>query len=438
MIEFPMSEDDSYSVIVNEPQKRISFSTKKKSFSLGNERDFKNQHKFNESVSTGMFFEESDYAQAIVARAYNSIKSKKRLLVLVNPHSGAGKAKQIFETQCRPILEAAKCRLDVVETTHRFHAHEIAKSTKDIRKRYDAIVCCSGDGIPHEIINGFAQRPDAEKCLAQIPICQLPGGSGNSMSLSVNGSVSPTKAALSIVKGVSMPIDLMHMSQGDKKILTFLTQSFGTIADADLGTEPLRWMGTLRFTLGALYFTLGNKTYPCDVYVKYAHKHEDDTLKAHYNSHDPLVLKTPDALVPKYGTVNDPVPSDWSKIPDCENLSILYAGKFPYVSSDVMMFPAALPTDGTMDFFMTKTHDIKGPSAVSMLLSLENGKHIECKGTEYAKILAYRLVPKNKTGYLSIDGEIFPHEAFQVEVLRSTGCLLVPPSANGKFIETGY
>lgn len=58
-------------------------------------------------------------------------------------------------------------------TTHRYHAKEIAKEL-DIRK-YDAVCSVSGDGVLHEVINGFMERPDA--VLAhKLPLGAIPGG----------------------------------------------------------------------------------------------------------------------------------------------------------------------------------------------------------------------------------------------------------------------
>ncbi|KAF5099903.1 hypothetical protein D0Z00_001495 [Geotrichum galactomycetum] len=413
---------------------------------------------------------QAEIINLILARAYTApngttpIIRRKRLLVLINPHGGPGRARSIYKQCCEQFLELARCDVTVIETTHRFHALELARDTPYIYDKYDGIVCCSGDGIPHEVLNGFRARADGmgEACLRQLPICQLPCGSGNSMAVSVNGSSSATKAALAIIKGVAMPIDLMLMTQADEEVknqensapvvketLSFLSQSFGTIADADLGTEPLRWMGPTRFTLGALYFTLSKKRYPCDVYVKYRHQ-DRNAIKQHFDNHVQNTLENQQqfldekinltsGLAPKFGTVLDPVPEDWEQLPEGENLSLLYAGKFPYVSSDVMMFPASLPSDGTIDLFVTHAHKMSAVQSLGMLLSLEDGTHANCDFVQYSKVEGYRLVPRKNAGHLSIDGESFPHTPFQVEILGAAGCLLVPPEVSkGKFVETGF
>lgn len=413
---------------------------------------------------------QADIINIILTRAYTApngttlITRRKRLLVLINPHGGPGRARSIYKESCEEFLELAHCDVTVIETTHRFHALELARDTPYIYDKYDGIVCCSGDGIPHEVLNGFRARADGmgETCLRQLPICQLPCGSGNSMAVSVNGNSSATKAALAIIKGVAMPIDLMLMTQAEeteqensspvvKETLSFLSQSFGTIADADLGTEPLRWMGPTRFTLGALYFTLSKKRYPCDVYVKYRHQ-DRDAIKKHFDNHVQNKVENQQqfmdeknyqlrgtGVAPRFGTVLDPVPEDWEQLPEGENLSLLYAGKFPYVSADVMMFPASLPSDGTIDLFVTHAHKMSAVQSLGMLLSLEDGSHADRDYVQYSKVEGYRLVPRKNAGHLSIDGESFPHTPFQVEILGAAGCLLVPPEVSkGKFVETGF
>jgi diacylglycerol kinase family enzyme len=59
------------------------------------------------------------------------------------------------------------------DTTHRYHAKEIAR---DLNIRlYDAVVSVSGDGVLHEVINGLMERPDAI-IAHKLPVGAIPGG----------------------------------------------------------------------------------------------------------------------------------------------------------------------------------------------------------------------------------------------------------------------
>jgi hypothetical protein len=49
-----------------------------------------------------------------------------------------------------------------------------------------------------------------------------------------------------------MSIDLLSILQSGKRSLSFMTQCTGLMADVDLGTEHLRWMGSNRFIYGYL------------------------------------------------------------------------------------------------------------------------------------------------------------------------------------------
>ena len=53
------------------------------------------------------------FCEQLKAFAYKDITFGKRLLVLINPFSGQGKAKEIFEYHVRPVFESAKCQIQV-------------------------------------------------------------------------------------------------------------------------------------------------------------------------------------------------------------------------------------------------------------------------------------------------------------------------------------
>ena len=51
---------------------------------------------------------------------------------------------------------------------------------------FDAVITVSGDGLVHEVLNGFAQHAESTKAFA-IPVAPIPTGSGNGLSLNLLG-----------------------------------------------------------------------------------------------------------------------------------------------------------------------------------------------------------------------------------------------------------
>lgn len=114
------------------------------------------------------------------------------------------------------------------------------------------------------------------------------------------------------------------------------------------------------------------------------------------------------------------LPEDW-EIYDkdkTENMRIFYSGKMPYIAATTNFFPAALPADGAIDLVVFDSRS-KFASTANALLSLEKGTHVWDDCVEHMKVEAFRLEPKSTTPcYISVDGERFPYETFQVEVLK--------------------
>ncbi|PYH43514.1 sphingosine kinase [Aspergillus saccharolyticus JOP 1030-1] len=363
----------------------------------------------------------------LLARAYGPAQPFKRLKVLINPFCSGAVTK--FRTYAAPILGAAHCRLDVEETRHKGHAIEIAE--KIDLDAYDAIVCCSGDGLPHEAFNGLARRPDAVQALAQMAVAMVPCGSGNAMAWNLFGTDNVALAALAIVKGVSMPLDLLSITQGDRHTVSFLSQSLGVLADSDLKTEHLRWMGDHRFIYGVLT-TIATKTaYPCELAVKTV-VGDKQQIQEYYQRRAPgygvaggateTLSADPGGIPLQYGTVRDRVPEDWEVVP-AAGLSSFYASNMAIVAKDTNFFPAALPNDGLLDV-MTVDDSIGLIGALEATVKLPQGKCFELDDVQMRKVAAYRLTPKDREGCISVDGEWYPFEAFQVEVHQGLGRVL--------------
>lgn len=91
-----------------------------------------------------------------------------------------------------------------------------------------------------------------------------------------------------------------------------------------------------------------------------------------------------------------------------------------YMSPDANFFSAAVPTDGLMDLVLMRA-DISPMAVTQALLAVESGKFFDNHNVTYKKVSAYRITPRENEGYISIDGERIPFEAFQAEIHRGLG-----------------
>lgn len=367
--------------------------------------------------------------------AYGAAQRHRRLKVLINPFGGQGGARKLYHKYAESVFAATGCRLDVQETTHRGHATEIAENI-DV-DAYDAIVCCSGDGLPYEVFNGLAKKPNAREALAKVAVAMLPCGSGNAMSWNLYGTGSVSVAALTIAKGVQTPIDLVSLTQGQTRTLSFLSQSFGIVAESDLGTDDIRWMGAHRFTYGFLVRLMRRTIYPCDLAMKVV-LDDKKAIKDHYEEYAGRPAPGRPDEVPagglpelQYGTVQDELPSDWEVVPG-ETMGNFYAGNMAIMSKDTSFFPAAVPQDGLMDV-VTIDGTVSRSTSIKMMTSIPEGTFFDMPDVHVRKVAAYRLIPRETEGYISVDGESVPFEGIQAEVHQGLGTVL---SKSGHLYET--
>ncbi|KAL8847045.1 MAG: hypothetical protein Q9221_007905 [Calogaya cf. arnoldii] len=377
------------------------------------------------------------WVEHLLDRAYGESQRKKRIKLLVNPFGGQGKAQKWYLRDIEPILAAARCKLDLQKTQYQGHAVEIAEKLDP--NAFDVIAACSGDGLPYEIFNGLGRKADARRALRNIAVVQLPCGTGNAMSWNLNGTDSPSLAALAIVKGIKTPLDLVSITQGDRRTLSFLSQAVGIIADADLATEHLRWLGSARFTYGVLLRLMRKTVYPCDLAVKievaskaevrehYRQALNDQSLPDNHRGDPSFQDADPDqepTSLPelRYGTVNEGLPEDWTLVP-YDKLGNFWCGNMAHMAARNCPFASALPNDGCMDL-VTIDGDISRLKAIQCMLGVETGKFLDMPLVNYRKISGYRIIPKYPKGYISIDGERMPFESFQAEVHRGLGTVL--------------
>ncbi|KAF8550294.1 hypothetical protein OG21DRAFT_1468925 [Imleria badia] len=370
----------------------------------------------------------TEWCTSITQLAYKGDNPSKVLKVLINPHGGPGKARKIFAQKVEPILRAAGCTLDVTLTTRSGHAIEIAQN---MELTYDALVVVSGDGLIHEVMNGLAKHATPEKAFC-IPIAPIPAGSGNGLSLNILGlydGLDPCAAALNVLKGRPMKVDLFSFIQGNQKRISFMSQTIGLMADVDIETEHLRWMGDLRFVWGYLRGVVTRKTCKMELSMKVVEQDKSQMVDALYARRRSAAKGVPPAL-----PASDITPSDDKQVNGTDSpenwvvfekpILWMVAGKGPYVSRSLMQFPVSHPDDGLIDISVQEV--VGRRFLLDGMEGAEAGRSYWFSSNRYYKASAYRAKPLTASGALMVDGEAFPFEEFQIEVLHRLGTLLSP------------
>ncbi|KAG0315013.1 Sphingosine kinase 1 [Dissophora globulifera] len=135
-------------------------------------------------MATVLFtFEEEDELDQFMdaAKRIGVLPKPRRILVLVNPNGGVGKAKSISDTVVKPMLQHSGLIVNEQYTEYGRHAVDIAHKV-DV-SNIDTLAVVSGDGVLHEVINGLLTRPDWDRA-RRLPIAIIPAGSGNAIATS--------------------------------------------------------------------------------------------------------------------------------------------------------------------------------------------------------------------------------------------------------------
>lgn len=176
----------------------------------------------------------------------------RKMLVLINPFSGSGKSLKLFQQQVAPMFGEADIHYKILVTKYAGHAQEYVQSV-DLSRWY-GIVVMSGDGLVFEVINGLMSRPDWQKAL-KIPIGCIPAGSGNALCCSINYSAGEPilsndvlHSTFVLIKHQVLPLDLVAIQMQNKSMYSFLSVTWGIIADIDYESEKYRRsLGSKRF-----------------------------------------------------------------------------------------------------------------------------------------------------------------------------------------------
>nr|KAE8927889.1 hypothetical protein PF009_g21954 [Phytophthora fragariae] len=368
-------------------------------------------------------------------------RPKRKFLVMVNPVSGQGRAVQIYENKVAPVFRFANVETEVKILDHANHAMEIAMEIP--LGVYDCVVAVGGDGSLYETVQGLMKRPDWNLAIRQ-PIGIIPGGSGNGLAHSIahqsEEKGKPVNAAFILAKGMPHDLDITSVRNGKETTYSFLSLEWASIADVDIGSEKLRMLGGLRFTVAFVnQLVFQRPEYPGTIW--YLEEGETEEPPHYFKTHDPNSTERPkmdlfdsegqgppETSEPEDKTDGEAVDKTekqvasggkWKELGG--HFRIVWVMNVSHAASDALLAPGAEFDDGyNYITFMDGAHPRK--DLLAMMLAIETGDHMDKKGVQQVRTRAFKLVPERSTDLMCVDGEVV--EGPYLEAQR--GCSQVP------------
>lgn len=292
-----------------------------------------------------------------------------RVMVIVNPTSGTGRAARVWKS-ARAVLEAAGIDMEVLVTSRKGEAREVCRRIAE----FDGVVVVGGDGTMSEVVRGLFEAD------VSLPVCQVPAGSGNAFACSIAGddAVSAVDAAYYVVKGRTHQLDLIRCETGDQIVPSFLSIEWAFLADVDLGSESLRCLGDLRFHLAAVYRICCLRRY--EGRLSYL-----------------------------------PPGEDWVVV-DAENFHVAIALNLSHIDASTPLAPDARPNDGLVHLVFTCGSTSCGTrlDLLDGMLKVETGEHVDKELIHIVPCRAFRFEPSQNAPYrAAIDGEEIPNRTIE-------------------------
>ncbi|TVU54952.1 MAG: diacylglycerol kinase [Arthrospira sp. PLM2.Bin9] len=309
-----------------------------------------------------------------------------RLEIFINPASGKGKSLQIFE-QIKPILSNHNTAFNVTFTSY---AGDLKNCIENIDlSSIDGLVVVGGDGSIHEVINGLMNRQDWEKAI-KTPLGIIPGGTSNGLCKTLLEEAGETynaiNATIAITRGNIQPLDILRVQQGDRFYYSILSIAWGLIAAVDIKSDNLRFLGSLKTDIYALWEILKLRHYRGKLSLITA------------DCESPLIIE--------------------------DDYILLWAMNVPWAAYNLNPAPHSHPTDGNIDVLLVR-RGISKINLIKAFLLCNKGQHLAIPGIEYYKLRGFHLDPQDGE-FLALDGEPISSAPIQVEVLPNLARVFHP------------
>jgi len=380
---------------------------------------------------------------------------KLRYLIIINPKSGTGSAPIIYRNLIRPMLNAAGIHHELFETLHSGHAtfrchyygnegyardcferkdsgnggndDEVKDGGDDVSK-YDALIVCGGDGILFEAMKGLRKRNDFDTLCGgnepSLPIGIVGCGTSNGLATSLLHAANPKEnnnvftSIFQICKGHFSPIDLSHYETLTVKNHTsFLTFSWAFISDIDIDSECIRFLGSTRYEIWAVWRILNLRLYR----AKFSYLppvSSDDKSNGNGNCDNAISSILP----PLEDTLNNH--HRW--VTEEDDFILFWVSQVSHSSHDQHQSPKSKLTDGIFRIMIVRGSCSRYALA-KILITMGNGSHENIDECEFVECIAFRLEPLTKStskgakesSYNDLDGEVIESGPIQGMVLPS-------------------
>lgn len=260
---------------------------------------------------------------------------------------------------------------------------------------YDGILCLSGDGTLHQILNSIAKKYkyDINKIYSTLEKCPLgiiPTGTSNGISASF-GSFNVFDATKRIIESVPRKIDLceIRIEKDGKSHKYFDIHSFSWAAIAmydELVEIKLRWMGVIKHIFASLYLILKNPRFEGKIEIVPYHIN-DEAKRLKYTDHESLPNSKTDPL---------------AKVIE-GNITIFTCMNMPFGSQEFLFAKNVMDDEGAVDLVI-----YRNPSRwdlISLLREMKDGSHLKRKDVEVYKVKRFKLIPKDKSTVVTSSGE---------------------------------
>lgn len=363
------------------------------------------------------------------------IQEKRRIKVVINPHSGKRRARKIWLEKVKIFFDLGNFDYCIGETLYSGHATEMGREY-DALDAFEAIVFIGGDGTLCEFMNGLLSRPEHEwrEIVASTPLSLISAGTQNAFGLGV-GIPTVEAALFCIIKRKMRPLDVITVASSKPSggvQYSYCGLGWGIAGDIAAESERYRYLGTLRYNfLKVKQFLVKSKKHTGSFrYVPVDPQPELRTYDEIKNEGATDQFEIEEGNVYDYENPKD-IRKSWTGAP--------YAVRSP---ASRTRYPAAAwkeekgeflvvgvintapdgqfshPSDGCLDLIVSRKGSLLSSLRLIMLYFM--GKELESPLMNYIKVKAVEIDPDQSIDCMNIDGEVLPGPGpWRMEVVPS-------------------